>query len=629
MPQDNRPVRSHGLIKKGLKRVIASIIEAYEPEEGFKEKYTEALVPGFLKALVTKADKKLPDLVQSATIFEVNRFGGYRLRQVNSSDEFRAALKEADAGAPYVRKLVESGIKFRKAEKFTEAEKKQLKKLREGDWSDSFNSQDPFNEYIPIMGGPFSHQLYLHDMLDAFAKSFEAYNHNPLAHQVVKITTHFVLGRGVSIKCADADVQKAFQKWWKDKDMNSRLDDWCDMLTRDGELMVRCYTNKVTGELFVRWVDPSTVWEIVTDLEDIERVYYYHQQYPTQYQVLYGAPRDAKFDPSNFLSSKYVINQIPADEMYHLKINCSPNEKRGRSDLFSILSWLKRYKDFQTGVVLKAIIQSTFAWKNKLKGDNADVQAFINAFGTDQPEFGSVWVENGSSDLQPMVPPVGPGNGNTDCPGIINAIAVGSGIPKEYLGITDHGTRATAVVASEPGVKKFQSRQLILGRLLKEIAARWFENEVAAGRIPPMKKSEDEETPGLMVPTDSTIEFQFPEIAVEDRSAKLKDIALVQTSGYISKQRAATMSAKELGISDYNYEEEMEDVTQEQNDAAGALYDQTTGLPRADNVAPNGAGANLPGAVGGTGAGNLKAQPAPSGSLSGQQRRDIKNNDRR
>ena len=65
------------------------------------------------------------------------------------------------------------------------------------------------------------------------------------------------------------------------------------MLARDGELMVRTYVDKtgLNGDVIVRAIDPSTVWEIVTDPEDIENVYYYHQQFATQYQVFFDVNR--------------------------------------------------------------------------------------------------------------------------------------------------------------------------------------------------------------------------------------------------------------------------------------------------------------------------------------------------
>lgn len=616
-----KPGRPFRNVKGKVSGFVESVRRAYDPDSEFAPKLASALVPKFQKFL-TEGEKK-PDAIDTANIIEVNRFGAYRVRRIESSDDFRTALSEAEANRSVLTKLIESGVRLREASKFTVEEREGLQKMAESakfreDFSvSSTNNSDPFNEYIPLMGGPFSKQLYLHDFLDMLAKAFEAWNHNPLAHQIVKITTHFVLGRGVSFKARNPEVQKRFGDWWDKNDMGTRLEFWSDMLSRDGELMIRRFVNPLTKEVFLRWVDPSTIWEIVTDLEDIETVYYYHQQYPTAFQVLYGAPNgaDRKFDPTNFGSSKYVINQIPAAEMHHVKINCSPNEKRGRTDFFSILGWLKRYKDFQTAVVLRSIIQATFAWKNKLSGTNTDVDAFISAFGTDQPEFGSVWVENEASDLQPMTANTSQGGALADCPGIVNAIATGAGVPKEYLGLSEHGTRATAVVASEPGVKKFQARQLSLGRLLKCIAQDWVANEIVSGRIQAVSKNPET---GAPEPLDGYIEFQFPEIAVEDRSAKLKDIDGAKLSGYISKRRAATMSAKELGIEDYDPDEEQDEIAAEGVDGMSDLYPTNAVNAALAGTARPGAAAPTP-----------EPTPAASGSLSGQDRREIKRNDRR
>lgn len=642
-----RPARPFRNVNRKAGQFIDSVRNAYDPDEEFRDKNTEALVPSFLSKM---ADKTRPDLIESARIIEINRFGAVRTKLLSSSEEFRESMDRAEKGKPVLRKIIESGIRFREASKFSVNERKQCLELGKSakfreDFAVSSSNTDPFNEFIPIMGGPFNHQLYLHDMLDALAKSFEAWNHNPLAHQIVKITTHFVLGRGVTFKARDRQVQERFAAWWDRVNMTARLEFWSDMLSRDGELMIRRFINPATKEMFIRWVDPSTIWEIVTDLEDIERVYYYHQQYPTAYQVLYGANgNDRKFDPTKFGSSKYVINQIPAEEVHHIKINCSPNEKRGRSDLFSILGWLKRYKDFQTAIVLRAIIQSTFAWKNKLAGNNTDVDAFIGAFGTDQPEFGSVWVENEASTLEPMTADTKSGSGLADCPGIVNAISVGAGIPKEYLGMTDHASRATAVVASEPGVKKFQSRQLLLSRLLKDISQEWFKNELSNGNLPATQPAQDDDLPtvvawakknavrfpffggfldkmiaavmgaGPMEPTDGEIQFEFPEIAIEDRSAKIKDLEVALMDKAISHRRYSNTIAKELGIEDYDYDKEKEEIQEEAVDSMSSLYS----MPGTPNVAP----------VAPTPDPNNPALPVPpkknAGGLSGAEKNDIK-----
>src|SRR5213593_3525797 len=59
---------------------------------------------------------------------------------------------------------------------------------------------------------------------------------------------------------------------------------------------------------------------------------------------------------------------------------------------------------------------------------------------------------------------------------------------------------------------------------------------------------------------EAKLDITFPTAYEEDRSAKIKDIGTVQSLGYISHKRAAEMAALELGISDFKYEAEMEQV---------------------------------------------------------------------
>ena len=585
--------------------------KAYNPDRIFSVRPTESPLSGFMDIIKDgKGD------VSSAKLFEVNRFGCYRIRRINSATQLKEAIDRSEAGYSRLSKLIEAGIKLRPVEGITPDEQKKLKESVPTIFgSGSFDvaagdpaSEDPnaltgdtFQEYLPMLGGPFSKQLYLFDYLDMHRKAFEAWNHNPLAHQVIKITTFFVLGRGVSWKCCHDDCQQAFTDWADSIDLQRRLEEWCDMLSRDGELMIQKFTHAITGRMFVRWVDPSTIWEIITDLEDIERVFYFHQQFPTQYQVLYGMGSGiSPYKPQDYLSTKYVINQIPAMEMLHYKVNCSPNEKRGRSDLFPVLGWLKRYKDFWTARVLRAIIQSTFAWKNKLKGSDTDVAAFINSFGTQQPAFGSVWVENEASDLQPMVVDLKGSDSLADAEGILNMVAVGTGVPKEYLGYGLGTTRATAMINSEPGAKKFQSRQLLMKRVLKDIAQAFFKVEMERGRLPRVVKDKN----GNDVPHIPTIDFHFPDITIEDRSIKLKDISLVQANGYISRETAASMSAKELDLEDFKWEAEKEKIHQEDVEAGINLYAQPTAAPSTS-----------------------KPQPKPAG-ITSEEKRTVKANDR-
>lgn len=634
VPQNVSPISKQSVAK--IQDLGKFLSESYDPDAEFKNLNSPvpSMFSRFLEALFVTKDKKqeasnIPG-VEYARVVEVNRAGGYRVRTISNSADFREAVRKSEAGWKNVQRLMEKGIRLKRDSLISPEERT----LRESffdneDPNQTIAGADGFQEYTPIMGGPFSKQLYLHDMLDGFAKAFEAYNHNPIAHQGINITTAFVLGRGVGKKACHPECQKALDAWWDKNDIDSRLEFWSTTLSRDGELMLKKVFDPISQEVSLRWMDPSTCWEIVTDLEDQETgvgassrgVIYYHFQYPTQYQVLYGGAKDQVYNPSNFQSAKFVISQVPADDLLFYKINVGPNEKRGRSDLFPVLGWLKRYKDFWTAHVLRAIITSTFAWKNKIKGSDADVSAFISAFGNQQPRFGSVWVENEASDLQPMTVDLKASDAKEEAGGIINMIAVGLGIPMSYLGFGEHQARASAVVASEPGTKKFQGRQILLGRVLRDVGQEWGRQEIAAGRLPAEVTDEDnKENPGQMIPHKIQIDFQFPEIAIEDRTAKIKDIDFAVTGGYMPHEDGANMINKELGRENANYEDDQEKIESEEEQQAIELYNRPRPIPTEPQVRQDG---SQPPVAGAPGQPPAPPQIKPAG-MNGKERRDIK-----
>ena len=628
--------RSRSVNKPGAAaQFIESILGAYDPDKDLALKSIKNPVVAFFERATRKPKRNATEqerralvreqneLIERANILEVNRMGVLRVRTISNVIEFQECYREATSKQSVERlhKIVESGVRFQDEKRLGKERIAELRKLgteatfREA-WADS--NENTYDEYTPIMGGPWSHQMYLHDYLDMMAKTFEAFNHNPYAHRAILLKTFFTLGRGITFKAKDPKVQERFKAWWEKQDMDGRLEAWDAMLSRDGELLIRKFKNPSSGEFFMRWISPSTIWEVVTDIEDIELVYYYHQQYPAAYQVLYGAPAGSKFNPNQYESCRYIINQIPADEVYHIKINVGPDEKRGRSDLFNILGDLKRHKDHKTGVTLKAIVQSVFAWKNKLAGTNTDVNAYISQFGTDIPDFGSVHVENEASCLEPMTADAKSGGVIQDAPQLVTSICVGMGLSPEYMGGTggaSHGgsSKATAVVGSEPSVKMFQGRQLLLGRLLKCIANDWATNEGIA---------------------DHGIEFEFPEIAIEDRSMKIKDLQAALQDEVMDHESFCVSVAKELGNNDYDYKATQGKIDSDKASGRGVSDLYSLGRLPAPVPPPGTPGAAPAGPAGPAGAAGAPAAaapkpaaaPAPSApaSLSGTERKAVK-----
>jgi hypothetical protein len=426
--------------------------------------------------------------------------------------------------------------------------------MRESDWFASGGGWMPggqpqiFDQYIPLLPGPATRQLYWSDYFAMSAKCFECASHDPVAHRAVETTTEFVLGRGIEASFADDRAQEAWDRFWSENEMDGRLEEIDGDLSTFGEVMVR-YFPLPAGRIAIRSIDPASIYEIVTDQEDIETVYFYHQQYQTPYE-LYAPPaaNRAPTGPTQNTVAKYVIRQIPAQEIDHVKINVRSAEKRGRSDLFSALGYFKRLRDLMTSHVIRQDLLSRMVLDLKVEGTAQEAAALGRQMFPNgkQPPPGSYLAHNQQVDLSPFQWQSTSETGVEDVvQELINLIATGVGVPKQYLGIDSKGGRATALVATEPAAKRFERRQKVLERLLHKMADRVLD------------------TAGITGEDQRKREFTFPGIVTEDRQAKIADLTTARANGVIADKTYRAAVANELGITTYDPDEEQDLIAEE------------------------------------------------------------------
>ena len=115
-------------------------------------------------------------------------------------------------------------------------------------------------------------------------------------------------------------------------------------------------------------------------------------------------------------------------------------------------------------------------------------------------------------------------------------------------------------------------------------------------------------------PLDRSCEFIFPEISKEDRSAKIMDILKAKIAKAISHRRASTMITQELGVNNYDYDDEMQEIEAEAQSGNGPEWDD-------DAIAAAGKGGAGGGAAGSgqkAGAGQGQGQaPEPDSQAGG------------
>lgn len=563
----------------------------------------------------------------------------YKPEENNAIVEFKEAMREGNAviefhsftesGIPYKATLDQSQCKeaWRSGlapvlrEHFHSLQESgDLHSLREDDGGDYFGTDPtamgslPGNdgEFLPLGNGPFNRQLYLNDQWDMQAKAFWARTHDPVAKRALELIVDFTLGRGVKVLCNSPIVQDFYEKLDKVNKIDEMLPVWVEDMGCDGEAFFRFPDADLTvtdeGELEASIpkffpVDPSTIWEIVTDPENISDVKFYWQQYQTPYQLIGQAPVGSEVgedDANRVPTYKYVIRYIPSNQVAHFKINASAVEKRGRSDLFPVLGWLKRLRSYYDAETMKALLQAAFVFDITLAGGATDANAVKQFSGQvpppDMSKPGNAFYHNEAVKvevLQGKNSSVSSSTGNIGVgDGLLGIIAVGLGFAKDYLGVTSRGSRATALVSTEPAVKHFERRQKVIRYMLETIIQKCIEIAIKNGALPrvelvPDKKSRKKLLQKVMralktgdfpkafkilksalngmteQPLDRTVRVIFPDIVKGDRAATIKDVKDSESMGYFSKRRAANLVAAAFEVDEYDFDEEQEEIQEE------------------------------------------------------------------
>lgn len=430
------------------------------------------------------------------------------------------------------------------------------------DGGQSFGLAGREPDFIPLIGGPYNKQLYFADYLDMHAKAYEAWTHNPVAKRICKVITQFVLGKGVKITVMEAKMktgrttvdpntqqpvpevndyreqaQAKLDGHWMKNAIHIRSKQILRDLIIFGEQFIRYYD--APWGLKLRSLDPSTVWEVITDPDDCENEFYIHQQYPTRYQWFVDLPVP---------TIKFIIRQVPALLYYHMKINCTATEVRGRSELFAILGWLKRLKEFASDRVIRNKMANLFVLDVAVEGDAAAVQAVQQQMST-PPTPGSFFFHNKAAELKGVPAEIGAGEVNNDWELLLTVVSMGAGLSQQYLGMSAGGGKAEALVGTEPDIKTFEDYQEIMESFFLQDAQRLFQRCIERKELPQ----------GLNI----KVEVTYPALAEENRSEKLKDLAFGESMSWWSHRRIASAAAKEMQFTSYDYDEEQVEIAKE------------------------------------------------------------------
>ncbi len=355
---------------------------------------------------------------------------------------------------------------------------------------------------------------------------------NPHARNVLRLMEVYVVGadcRVTALPCRpvghDETARAADRLWRRFLQANGphfSYREFARRTWRDGECFVRLFP-RPSWPPSVRFIDPETVAAtaehpesqgVVTDLDDAET--------PLAYLVV---------DPRGGGS----LDEVPATEILHTKINADSNEPRGASLFAPLVAPLTQYERWlETELVARKLQSSIVLWRKVADGTSggfgspADRDLGLEPARPERFLPGSILTTSESTDLQFLQPPSHIDDAATLGRMMLLAAAAGAGLPEYMLtGDASNANYSSTMVSEGPAVKLFQSEQRFFATELSRLW-RWVMSEAVRLGLLPGDFCESVEP-----------DWAFPIVVARDRPReRYADVRLVR-AGVLSRSEVA------------------------------------------------------------------------------------------
>lgn len=297
---------------------------------------------------------------------------------------------------------------------------------------------------------------------------------DPNAKAALSTLLNYVMGRGVSItpKADDPMVWYVWREFWtaERNKMDVKQFEIVYRSFRDGEMFIEFISagddGKNTGKATVRFVDPLLVRSkddnsktatsqtinngIVTDPEDVEKVIEYTVQ--------------NRNNPEDFRT-------VPAKRMLHIKINADSDQKRGESQLLSIMEMIRHYQQWLLNRILLNKMRSAIVLVKKITGTPSEVASMAatlptarNPAGTEKKQNirgGTIITAGPGVEYEMINANINANDVKEDGRNIKLNMAAGTNLPEYVFGDASNANYSSSLIAESPFVKAVQFWQVL------------------------------------------------------------------------------------------------------------------------------------------------------------------------
>lgn len=307
-------------------------------------------------------------------------------------------------------------------------------------------------------------------VVEDFRSGLDAWRQNPYARRVVNLTSAYVVGDGITVDAKTPVAQRWVQQFWSHPEnrMHLRQVDWCQELSRSGELFVVLFRDKTQRMVYVRAVPANQIDEIEWRPGDYEAEMRFHE-----------TPISIDQPDGVWWNSPLADPEGEGPWMLHYAVNRPVGALRGESDLASIFKWLRRYSGWlEDRVRLNAALRA-FLWIVYAPGRRlAELQSLYRT----PPADGAVVIaEEGAERWEAVTPKVQGADAAPDGRAIRWMIAAGSpGLSLVDFGEGEDSNLATAQAMRDMRRAFLRQRQDYFGYVLADVTIKAY--RLATGR---------------------------------------------------------------------------------------------------------------------------------------------------
>lgn len=311
---------------------------------------------------------------------------------------------------------------------------------------------------------------------EVLADSLEAWRVNPLARRIVGMMTQYVVGGGIGMECNHNRTNQFLGEWWTHRlnRMPIRVYEWCDELSRSGELFLVISTDQA-GMSYLRAIPAADIQDIETADNDLDQeitiIEKASPDYTSQTRNQKGLMEGRRWPVYDEIEDSPNEDGAFPSVMLHYAVNRPVGAKHGESDLAPLLRWLTRYASWLEDRARLNRFRNTFLFWVKARfssqAEKMERQAELNR---NPPNPGSILVSDESEEWKCLSPNLSSFEAAEDGLSLKKMVAVGAGLPMHFLAEPESATRTTAESAGGPTFRHLQQRQEFFLWMLEDIA---------------------------------------------------------------------------------------------------------------------------------------------------------------